>query len=294
MPKDNRIFITLAVDMDRHPKFATLNDAQKWLIVRAIMHSREYLTDGRISLPAWRKMGTNRNRKAVLATGVCSESAEQNCVIFHDYAQHNQTRAEVDAAKEKARSAGQKGGQAKAANARRNSPPHLSDGLAPARDSASGYVPEIEMEREVTTYFSSGPNVSSARERDPMHQPGKQIDIDGWKIVRPLCGNLPQATKTALATHAAAMLHQGIPADDIRAGLEKWLTKDLGPSQLPHLVSDIIRARQRPAPGTSTELAGNDREVTEILARGNRLASQARAEQANNTLPAPTILEITA
>lgn len=37
MPKDKRIYINLAVDMDRNPKYINLTDGQKWLIVKAII-----------------------------------------------------------------------------------------------------------------------------------------------------------------------------------------------------------------------------------------------------------------
>ncbi|WP_157224926.1 hypothetical protein [Nocardia thailandica] len=271
MPKDNRIFITLAVDMDRHPKFASLNDAQKWLIVKAIMHCREYLTDGRVALPAWRKMGTDRNRKAVLATGVCSEDAEQNCVIFHDYAQHNQTRAEVDAAKEKARSAGQKGGLRKAANAKRNTPKRPSSGLAAASDPLSENVAEIEIEEENSTYVPSAAYVSNADAHDepPRREPtteatGPAVPPDGWKLVRHATQGLSQPTRTALAIQASALLHAGVDPDDIATGLETWMARpDARLGLFRHLVDDAVKARRAPAAtaNSGTPLAYNDRKV---------------------------------
>jgi hypothetical protein len=94
-------------------------------------------------------------------------------------------------------------------------------------------------------------------------RPGKAVSVDGWRLIKPLCAHFPQATRTALATEAAAMLKQGIAAEDITAGLERWLTKDLGPRQLPHLVTDIIRAKTRPAPTPGavdrSQLSNHDR-----------------------------------
>lgn len=261
MPKDNRIFITLAVDMDRHPKFAALNDAQKWLIAKAIMHCREYLTDGQISMTVWRKLGTDRNRKAVLATGVCSEVPEQNCVVFHDYAEHNQTRAEVEASKEKARSAGQKGGLRKAANHRRNREFDTQEPLAPASDplegSLSKNVPELEIEKEVTTYVASAAHVSNATAPEngspapalDLDKPGRSVPIDGWRLVRDhIPDEHPQPVRSELAIQAAALLHAGTPAGDVEAALGLWLAKPhLGPRALPSLVSEAIRDRTTPA-----------------------------------------------
>ncbi|MFE2994196.1 hypothetical protein ACFXG4_04180 [Nocardia sp. NPDC059246] len=272
MPRDTRPFITVAVDMDRNPKYAALNDAQKFLIIRAWLHCAEFLTDGVISMAAWRKMGTDRNRKAILAAGACSEDAEQNCVVFHDYLEHQQSRADVESKREKARSAGQKGGQAKAANAKRNHRRNPSSGLADARDFPSGSVPDIDIEEEVLTYVPSAALVSNARELEntaaaaALDEPGRKVDIDGWKLIKGSCNGFPQATRTALATHAGAMLKQGIAAEDIAAGLERWLAKDLGPSQFPHFVTDVIRARTRPATVASPDpgalhLSNHDRKT---------------------------------
>ncbi|BAD58888.1 hypothetical protein [Nocardia farcinica] len=263
MPKDNRTFITVSVDMDRNPKYAALNDAQKFLIIRAWMHCREFLTDGRVSMPAWRKMGTDRNRKAVLAAGACFEDAEQNCVIFHDYLEHQQSRAEVEASKEKARSAGRKGGLKKAENARQQPARKPTERLAPASETASGNVPELEIEEEITTYVPTASYVSNARETEPpLDEPRTRVDVDGWKLVKTVAAALPQATKTALAHEAAAMLKQGIAADDIRAGLDLWMTKSLGPRQLPHLVADVIRANTpKPANAPHQPLTHHDRKT---------------------------------
>ncbi|MFD6400707.1 hypothetical protein [Nocardia sp. NPDC060249] len=272
MPKDNRTYITLTVDMDRHPKFATLNGAQKWLIAKAIMHCREYLTDGRISMAVWRKMETDRNRKAVLATGVCSEDAEQNCVIFHDYAEHNQTRAEVDAAREKARSAGRKGGLRKAANAKQDSQEPSSGGLAPASDQLSENVAEVEVEEENTTYVPSAAYVSNAGEHDEQRAEtapeatGPKVPPDGWVIVRHATQGLSQPTRTELAIQAATMLHAGVNADDIAAGLETWMGRpDARMGLFRHLVDDAVKARRAPL-AVAAPLAASDRKARDQAA----------------------------
>ncbi len=266
MPKDNRIFITLAVDMDRHPKFASLNDAQKWLIAKAIMHCREYLTDGQINMTVWRKLGTDRNRKAVLATGVCSEVPEQNCVIFHDYAEHNQTRAEVDAAKEKARSAGQKGGLRKAANARRNHDFDTHEGLAPASDQLqhplSENVAEIEIEKERTTYVPAAAYVSNAS--DPENGGDASTDLDSWKLVQHTCRDLRGPTKTALRHEVDQLLRAGATHADITAGLADWMTRPKArPGLLGHLVDDATKARIAPtgAVNAGASMAHHDRKT---------------------------------
>lgn len=259
MPKDARPFITVAVDMDRNPKYAALNDAQKFLIIRAWLHCAEFLTDGVVSMPVWRKMGTDRNRKAILASGACSVDAEQNGVVFHDYLEHQQSRADVEAKRENARSAGKKGGQAKAANAKRATLKPATEPLATARDFPSGSVPDIDIDKERSTYVGSASNVSNARtaeNRDDtdniaaaIEAPGPVVPIDGRRLVRAKISlEHPPAVHTELSIQAAAMLKAGTAPETIEAALDLWLTKpNLGPKTLPSLVSEIIRSRTRPA-----------------------------------------------
>jgi hypothetical protein len=298
MPKDNRPFITVAVDMDRNPKYASLNDAQKFLIIRAWLHCAEFLTDGFISMAAWRKMGTDRNRKAILECGACSVVAEQNGVLFHDYLEHQQSRAEVESKREKARSAGQKGGQAKAANAKRTPSGSPSGSLASAKRISSESVPDIDIEEENSSYVPSASLVSNASASEATYErPGKPVPVDGWRLVRDrITAEHPQAVRTALATEAATLLHAGTSAEDVGSALDLWLTKsNLGPRTLPNLVSEVIRTRTRPAQTTAVSpLAGNDREVAEILQRGKRLADQARAQQKQQPALPPSILESSA
>ncbi len=177
MPSDNRPFITVAVDMDRNPKYAALNDAQKFLIIRAWLHCAEFLTDGLVSMPVWRKMGTDRNRKAILESGACSATVEQNGVVFHDYLEHQQSRADVMDRKQKARSSGQLGGHAKAANAKRGAAKPASDPLAHATNFPSESVPDLDIEEENYRYVPDLSYVSDARESaEALDEPSETED----------------------------------------------------------------------------------------------------------------------
>ena len=168
--RDPRIFITLAVDMPDHPKFAALTKGQKWLIVEAIMYSRKYLTDGCIDMSIWRKMDTKRNRDAVEQTGVCytipKESRQisdeiasdfftrtgnllpTNCVYFPTYFDHQQSRAEVEEYLENKRSAGKKGGEAKAASTSQRPEEEVAPATADGYQTGSETVPEKEKEKD--------------------------------------------------------------------------------------------------------------------------------------------------
>jgi hypothetical protein len=200
--RDSRIFITLSVDMSDHPKFAPLTKGQKWLIAEAMMYCRKYLTDGCIDLPKWRKMDTKRNREAVEATGVCvvipkdsqhfddklasnfftrtGETLPSDVVYFPTYFDHQQSRAEVEAYLKSRRSAGKKGGEAKAANASKGG----SEGVARATASAvaNGYqtpsksVPESESETDIPTYVGIS---SSTTDPDGHEYPADLVALAG-------------------------------------------------------------------------------------------------------------------
>lgn len=173
MPKDNRIYITLTVDMDDSPKLAALSDAQKWLIAKALMYCRRNLTDGVISTAAWRKMAGAAARKAVESTSMCvvipkdggadfaataeyffektGDKLSTDCVFFPDYFEHQQSKAEAAASTEKKRSAGKKGGEAKARNAGKRPSKDVAPASGLLKHMPSKDVPELELEEVLRT-----------------------------------------------------------------------------------------------------------------------------------------------
>lgn len=181
MPRDSRPYITISIDMPRHPKFAALTKGQRWLIVEAWCHCHEYLTDGVVDASTWRGLATKRDRDAVLRTGIAVEfkkgriveispefrpdsdeiSSEferatgrplpTDCVLFLSYLEHQQSRAEVESVREKRRSAGRLGGQAKARNAAKPADDGLASATADAKQNAGKNVPEQEEEQTVPT-----------------------------------------------------------------------------------------------------------------------------------------------
>jgi hypothetical protein len=86
---------------------------------------------------------------------------------------------------------------------------------------------------------------------EAINRPGRPVPLDGHKLVRAVIPlSEPGSIRIALAIEANAMLHQAEPIspEDIRAGLELWLSKpELGPKTLPSLVSTIKRQRNKPA-----------------------------------------------
>lgn len=153
MPKDKRPYITVTLDMPDHPKYAGLNRSQKMLLIEGWIHCAKYLTDGVMDIKVWRKFGTNRDRNALVECESVSLNPDGLSVLFIDYLEHQSSRSEVMAKREQARSAGQKGGRAKAAKASAASSDPLSETLAPATDPlsepSSGSLAEVEVEVEV-------------------------------------------------------------------------------------------------------------------------------------------------
>lgn len=103
--------------------------------------------------------------------------------------------------------------------------------------------------KRTTTEVVDTPHVSNATAAEPR---GPAVPIHAWTLIKNIIPREhSQATKTALALEASAMLTAGTPDDDVRAALELWLTKpNIGPRVLPHLLSDVLRARAPNAPAT--------------------------------------------
>ncbi|MBH0778778.1 hypothetical protein [Nocardia bovistercoris] len=189
---DSRPFITITVDMPRHPKFAALTKGQKFLIVEAWCHCGEYLTDGVVDPSTWRGLATKRDRDAVLRAGVAVEfkkgeiveipsefrpdadrirteyesntgrTLPTDCVLFLGYLDHQSKRSDVEAMREKRRSAGQKGGQAKARNASKPGDNGVASATARGNQNGGKSVPEKEVEGEVLTDVSTSKTPSTA------------------------------------------------------------------------------------------------------------------------------------
>lgn len=299
MPKDRRIFVTLAVDMDRNPKLSDLNDAQKWLIVKAIMHSREFLTDGVIKLSDWNKLGTKRNRIAVESCGVIVVDEQQSVAILHDYSEHNQTRAEVDAATEAKKTAGSKGGKARAARAeqeqvgpREASEPQAAAWTLPKQVLKQNQAEEEEEEeKELLTHVSSPSHVSTARARGGRaiadHLNGTGHSGEAHAIARAYetrAGKVPGDTLSKIAQAADGCLKSGYTDDQIAAGIDAWAASDMhSPSQIPNFVHKAVN---RPA-ATTAGFGQASKKAASWLAIGQELA-----EHELNAAAPPNLKEI--
>lgn len=116
MAKDDRIWAKFAVDMPDNPKVLPLSDAAFRCLIEATLYSRRLTTDGFLA-----------SRLAVAKWGVevlqelCQNDAEKPSLIevdggylIHDFGEHQETKAEIEAKRSRNRANGAKGGQARA------------------------------------------------------------------------------------------------------------------------------------------------------------------------------------
>lgn len=116
-PKDDRLFIRITLDFFDSEKVFPLSPAAKLAFIEMIAWSARQHTDGRIrkrlAFARWtpeivEELLDSDPERPLLVEG-------ENDYFIHDYAEHQQTTADIEAVREARRAAGRKGGLAKAA-----------------------------------------------------------------------------------------------------------------------------------------------------------------------------------
>lgn len=116
-PKDDRLFIRITLDFFDSEKVFPLSPGAKLAFIEMIAWSARQHTDGRIrkrlALAKWtpevvEELLDSDPERPLLAEG-------ESDYFIHDYAEHQQTTADIEAVREARRAAGRKGGLAKAA-----------------------------------------------------------------------------------------------------------------------------------------------------------------------------------
>ena len=116
-PKDDRLFIRITLDFFDSEKVFPLSPGAKLAFIEMIAWSARQHTDGRIrkrlALARWtpdiiEELLDSDPERPLLAEG-------DTDYFIHDYAEHQQTTADIEAVREARRAAGRKGGLAKAA-----------------------------------------------------------------------------------------------------------------------------------------------------------------------------------
>lgn len=110
--KDSRLYGRFTLDFADSPKIAPLSDAAFRALVEMTLHSRRMLDDGFIDA----RIAVRKWRQEVIDELLTNDADKPSLVIaeggyfIHDFADHQQTRADI----EKKREAGAKGGKASA------------------------------------------------------------------------------------------------------------------------------------------------------------------------------------
>ena len=90
---DTRTYIKVHDGMPDHPKVDGLSDRAFRLLVESWCWCSRHLTDGKMPAATWRKRGTPKARKELIAAGLVRETADG--VDMHDYLQHQRSAEEV-------------------------------------------------------------------------------------------------------------------------------------------------------------------------------------------------------
>ena len=139
MPKDSRLYANITHDFFESPKIMVLSDRAKLGLLEMILWSCRMQTDGVID---------RRVASAKHLLDVCQElldndpetpslmELENGDFLIHDFTEHQTTRAEIEAIREKRRAAGRAGGLAKSKAHAAKSSKRLASAKASAKHGA--------------------------------------------------------------------------------------------------------------------------------------------------------------
>jgi hypothetical protein len=115
MPKDKRLYMTFPNDFPEHPKIKPLSDAAFRVFVEMNGYSRTQDLDGRVPVPV-----AKAKWKAKALTELQNNHPERPTLtvvdgefVIHNYAEHQQTKADREEAAVRSRTNGSKGGRPK-------------------------------------------------------------------------------------------------------------------------------------------------------------------------------------
>jgi len=273
MAKDDRLYLKLTLDFSDHAKILPLSDAAFRCLIEAIAYSRKHLTDGllarRYALARW-SLETLRE--------LCDNDPEKPSLIeceqgwrIHDYAEIQDTRAEVEARRERNRMAGKQGGLARA---KRVASKSLSKSLS---ETQAETETETETKEKVRTPVQ---REQHSGEAEPPHSPAIAA-TRGADLVRANIPNgHPNATLTSLRLQASELINTGTDPEVVAQALRLWSDKPsvgIGRTILSSMCSEVIKTRTTPRRSTT------DQRITDAQ------ALKAKYLAAENSVPALTI-----
>lgn len=225
--KDNQLYARFALRFAGHPKILPLSDKAFRCLVEAILHCREHESDGlldrRYAVARWgletlTELTQNDPEKPSL-------SEVEKGWLVHDYSDMNETKAEIEARRERNKRAGQIGGLAKA---KRRASESLGKVL-------SENVAEIEIEKEIDGYV--GGSLTLGRPQKSTRRRGTRLP-EGWMpreaTVASIRAEHPHVTSDQLtvqhkqfADWAAACSTQAAVKLDWDAAWRRWMRQEL-------------------------------------------------------------------
>lgn len=204
-PKDDRLFIRITLDFFDSEKVFPLSPAAKLAFIEMIAWSARQHTDGRIrkrlALARWTSEVVEELLDSDPERPLLTEG--ESDYFIHDYAEHQQTTADIEAVREARRAAGRKGGLAKAAAQKGVSSKKVAKASKPLAKPA-------EKENEKENYKKKGERKTRTTVAAPVARcpvpdapsPSSQIEI----------GLVPDGVAPATAVgHPAASEPQGEP-----------------------------------------------------------------------------------
>lgn len=229
-PRESRTFIKVHDGMPDHPKIDGLSDAGFRLLVETWCWCSRHLTDGQIPAATWKKRGTPKARKELVDAGLIEQLPDGSAQV-HDYLEHQRSKAQVDELSRKRREAGSRGGLSKAANA-----------LAGATASASDSARQKPAKRAAPRKQTGGREQSISEEQSSSDAvaaaPTAQKLVAEWID---LCGGITPDSRFLgeVSRDLKRLLAEGIPYEDVSAGLRIWHSRNLAAGALRSCVHGV-------------------------------------------------------
>ena len=190
MSRDKRIWIKLAVEFPNSPKIAGLSDHGFRALVEMFCYCREHLTDGFLHRRVVQRFWPDA------VAELTSNDADRPSLVavdggwqLHDYLDHQESRAEVEARRERLAANGRKGGRPRknqVANQVGNQVAKQNETNLPSKTKAeSESESESELETLMVTTTCQSSHVTREHDDRPVDNPNEDADgINVWAIIR--------------------------------------------------------------------------------------------------------------
>lgn len=237
---DGRTYIRVHDGIDEHPKIVGLPDGAFRILIESWCYCSRNLTDGRITVAAWKRIGTAKTRRQLIEAGLAVQ--RDGFVEMHDYLEHQRSADEVAEYRAKKQAAGAKGNHTKHHTEKGRIDPdcvfcQASDASQSASQTRSQVRPHVRSQtaRKPVASTETETELKERTDADASARPNAGLIIKGWidrQRRRPADRVVGQVAK-----QIGELLDQDFTPTEIDAGLTVMDTKALNPSTLSSLVS---------------------------------------------------------